>query len=119
MATFLSKLKKINSIIKHLTAVIKSIKDLGEIVFYTFLTFYIGYDKFFKKDKTQSLMPIDVDNALPPSPPIPPESTNSSESIINEHDLLFSADLLKFFVVSVLCGINIVKIKNLLIKDKK
>lgn len=116
MATFLSKLKKINSIIKHLTAVIKSIKDLGEIVFYTFLTFYIGYDKFFKKDKTQSLMPIDVDNALPP---IPPESTNSLESIINEHDLLFSADLLKFFVVSVLCGINIVKIKNLIIKDKK
>ena len=119
MATFLSKLKKINSIIKHLTAVIKSIKDLGEIVFYTFLTFYIGYDKFFKKDKTQFLMPIDVDNALPPAPPLPTESTNSLESIINEHDLLFYSDLLKFFVVSILCGITVVKIKNFFIKDKK
>lgn len=118
MPTFLSKLKKINSIIKQLTFIIKSIKDFGEILFYTFLTFYIGHDKIFKKNKTEDLIPIDIDNVLSSGPPPSPTSSEPFQSISNEHDLLFYSDLLKVFVMSVLFGITIIKIKNLIIKYK-
>ena len=100
MSSILTKIKRINNIVKHLTLLLKSFKRLLEIVFDIFLMIYIGFDK------------IKTFNVIKVKNEIEVDYTDSSSNVI-ELSKETDVDYVAIGVVVILLSIVIYKIIGL------